>query len=59
MEINIDHPVYTVHGLMKNIQPQGIPGTLCLLEDAIYFGSGWVLKGSEIKMSFILMRLKV
>ena len=58
MEINLDHPVYTVHGLMKIVQAQGIPGTLCLLKDSIYFEADGFLKGSEIKNVFHFDEIK-
>ena len=58
MEINLEHPVYKVQVSMKLLTSQGVP-TLYLLKDMIYFEADGLLKGSEIKTNFILMKLRV
>ncbi|AXV41150.1 MULTISPECIES: hypothetical protein [Staphylococcus] len=52
MEINLEHPVYKVQVSMKLLTSQGVPGTLYLLKDMIYFEADGLLKGSEIKNEF-------
>ena len=59
MEINLEHPVYKVQVSMKLLTSQGVPGTLYLLKDMIYFEADGLLKGSEIKTNFTLMKLRV
>ena len=58
MEINLEHPVYKVQVSMKLLTSQGVPGTLYLLKDVIYFEADGLLKGSEIKNEFHFNEIK-
>lgn len=58
MENDLTNPIISVYASMKIFRSQAVPGTLTLLRDRIQFQAAGVIKGSEIKDTFLFSDIK-